>query len=349
VKVKNKGFILFIVLVIFILSSFSVVAEDYSNYELGVVSYNDNTFEFDIKNVRDQPLDVKLNVVDTYNLVEVDFNEEIFELDAGEQKRIIMEFDLSANLKKSIDETQEYNFMIIPTIINRRDNSILILKDNTQNPIEPQSIMIRFNAEKKGFSFGFLTDFIELYLMNIVIYILLISFVIYFVYQITTMNKSKNKDYDYTPREKKKWNFKLPEIKLPKIKKKEKIPKRPEPPKEKPMAHIHTEIKGHHESHNIFTKEEESKPEPKTYKEIIREFVEKNNGVWTSAQFIKLLTILKKNDINKKINVIKDDLEEEKNRMLSISKTHSTVKETKKELNEIDDIKDRLKKIRDRL
>lgn len=299
-----------ILLIFVVMLSVSVAAqENYKLFELGYVNDRDNSFEFYIQNNKNTALDVKLNVVDTYNLVDASFDSQLFQLQPNEQKSITMNFDINPNLRTSKDN-MNYSFYVIPTVINRKDNSILLMNDGVINPINPQSIIFTFNVEKKSFSMLSFLSSISQNLFNIVLVIILLAFLGYFGYQVYgTFTSMKI----HMPK------IKMPEVHLPKV-------------------HM-PEIK---------LPEKKKEDGPKNYQNFVKDFVEKNNAVWTSEQWFKFLTMLQKNDIHKKINEIKQDLEEEREKYVRKHKVHSTEKESESTRTEIDDIRERLKRLKEK-
>ncbi|MFP4111581.1 MAG: hypothetical protein ACLFPQ_03805 [Candidatus Woesearchaeota archaeon] len=366
--------ILFILILLF--SSYAATAENERliNKDFGLAEEKDNHLEFTLTNNRAQQLNIKLNVVDTYGFVKINFQEEVFELGPNEEKKISFSFDLSNALRKNPNPEINYSFQIIPAIVNKKDNSVLMMRGSSSYPVSPETIVVNFRVEenRSGFMKG-LFSFIETHLINALIIIFLLMFLGYFSYQtfVTIKTKKikkeniKTETKEKVKKERKKIKIEFPDLKgliknMKKIKPQKNDVQNISEIKNK-LSSITEKVQKQEEQKEII-KESIQQNRPLTYEEIIRDFVAKNKADWTQDQWYGLLSLLRENKVPVKINSVKEDLETEKKRYvrdINSNKQETSYKETgtipeeiminknnsEKKDNEIESIKNKLKLI----
>jgi hypothetical protein len=177
-----KFLILFIILFFIGLPTFCL-AETQEIF-LDDISKTNNEFSFDVSNTKDIPITIKYGVIDNYGAVDVIFEPSIIELSGKETKQVKMIFSLDSNIVRNLKEEKQFDFLINANIASKKDGSVLLLNNDLGLPLNPETILFKFNYAPNTNFLDSIFYFIGDNYINILVIIIFLIFLGYFIYSL---------------------------------------------------------------------------------------------------------------------------------------------------------------------
>ncbi len=336
---KNYLFAIFILFIT--LSSLVVGVENQKTYDLSYVNLNDNIQSIFLTNNKQTPLNIKLSVLDSNNMIDIEFDDNNFELKGGESREVFYNFGITQEYIGLLESEFEYDFQILATPFKKSDNSILRLDNSGEKIIEPYINRVKFKVDVSNKGIIQVSNFIKSYYLYIFSCMFAFLLLIAVYYNIKLLSKSEG--IKIRSKSKSNFDFKNLLIKLNKFIEGFKFQKN-----SKPKVVISQKSK----KENIVKKESVVVNTPvskQSYTDILENFMIINNNSYDLDKWFELVAYLKKQGYNYSIVKVKSDLDALKNGN-SIKADSSTnvisEKVESKEDDSFNSMKERLKKLK---